>query len=134
MEAAEGWRSSAGVHTPTSLSGPAGLFAHLNVLSDEPDLQSFICSISLFLSTFRVCLVGNRTLRNDHFETCAKTQVVRNVTVTTDLWDVFCHGPNATCDNYFTLNEVSELQAIPGLLSGVIKGESALGPRPPWSG
>lgn len=67
--------------------------------------------------------MGNRTLRNDNFETCAKTQLVKNVTVPTDLWDVFCHSPNATCDNYFTLNEVSEIQAIPGLLSGVIKGE-----------
>lgn len=67
--------------------------------------------------------MGNRTLRNDNFHTCAKTQVVENVTVTTDLWDVFCHGPNTTCDNYFALNEVSEVQAIPGLLSGVIKGE-----------
>lgn len=54
------------------------------------------------------------------------------MTVTTDLWDVFCHDPNATCDEYFTLNDVSEIQAIPGLLSGVIKGEStcwALTPR-----
>uniref|UniRef100_H3CLG6 Solute carrier family 12 member 7a n=1 Tax=Tetraodon nigroviridis TaxID=99883 RepID=H3CLG6_TETNG len=69
----------------------------------------------------KVCLVGNRTVRNDNFETCAKTQVVKNVSVTTDLWDVFCPGLNATCDNYFLLNEVSELQAIPGLLSGVIR-------------
>lgn len=67
--------------------------------------------------------MGNRTVRNDNFETCAKTRVLKNVTVTTDLWDVFCPGPNATCDNYFMLNEVSELQAIPGLLSGVIRGE-----------
>lgn len=70
--------------------------------------------------------MGNRTLRNDNFETCAKTQTVKNVTMTTDLWDVFCHGhyTNATCDSYFTLNNVTEIQAIPGLLSGVIKGKN----------
>lgn len=64
-------------------------------------------------------------MRNDNFEMCAKTQVVQNVSVTTDLWDVFCHAHNATCDAYFTLNEVSELRAIPGLLSGVIRGGSS---------
>lgn len=87
------------------------------------NLQSFTRSTSLFSSTLRVCLVGNRTVRNDNFETCAKTQVVKNVTVTTDLWDVFCPAPNATCENYFALNDVSEVQAVPGLLSGVIRGE-----------
>ncbi|TNM97609.1 solute carrier family 12 member 7-like isoform X2 [Takifugu flavidus] len=71
----------------------------------------------------KVCLVGNRTLRIDNFEACAKTKMVENVTMSTDLWDVFCQGryPNATCDSYFLLNDVAEIQAIPGLLSGVIK-------------
>uniref|UniRef100_A0A3Q4BYJ1 Uncharacterized protein n=1 Tax=Mola mola TaxID=94237 RepID=A0A3Q4BYJ1_MOLML len=70
-----------------------------------------------------VCLLGNRTLRNDEFEICAKTQVMKNRTVTTDLWGLFCDSeyPNATCDEYFTLNNLTEIKAIPGLLSGVIK-------------
>lgn len=90
------------------------------------ELQSFNYSITLLISIFRVCLVGNRTLRNDSFETCAKTKMVENVTMSSDLWDVFCQGqyPNATCDSYFLLNDVTEIQAIPGLLSGVIKGKS----------
>lgn len=70
-------------------------------------------------------MLGNRTLKNDNFETCAKVQVMKNTTVTTDLWVLFCNSkyPNATCDEYFNLNNVTEIKAIPGLLSGVIKGE-----------
>ncbi|XP_070701876.1 solute carrier family 12 member 7-like [Pempheris klunzingeri] len=68
---------------------------------------------------FNVCLLGNRSLRNEKFEICAKTVVVKNNTVTTELWNIFC--PNATCDDYFKLNNLTEIQAIPGLLSGVIK-------------
>ncbi|XP_035490360.1 solute carrier family 12 member 7 isoform X4 [Scophthalmus maximus] len=72
---------------------------------------------------FSVCLLGNRSLRNEKFETCAKTEVVKNKTFTTDLWPLFCNSkqPNATCDEYFDLNNLTEIQAIPGLLSGVIK-------------
>ncbi|XP_069367432.1 solute carrier family 12 member 7-like isoform X2 [Paralichthys olivaceus] len=62
---------------------------------------------------FSVCLLGNRSLKNEKFETCTKTE----------LWPLFCDSeyPNATCDEYFILNNLTELQAIPGLLSGVIK-------------
>nr|XP_046264755.1 solute carrier family 12 member 7-like isoform X2 [Scatophagus argus] len=72
---------------------------------------------------FNVCLLGNRSLRNDKFETCAKTQVVKNNTATTELWSVFCDSnySNATCDDYFYFNNVTEIPAIPGLMSGVIK-------------
>ncbi|XP_071347801.1 solute carrier family 12 member 7-like isoform X2 [Trachinotus anak] len=72
---------------------------------------------------FNVCLLGNRSLKNQEFETCAKTEVVKNLTVTTELWPLFCDSkyPNATCDEYFTLNNLTEIKAIPGLLSGVIK-------------
>lgn len=94
-------------------------------------LRSSTHSNALLLSISRVCLVGNRTLRIDNLEACAKTRTVENVTMSTDLWDVFCQGqyPNATCDSYFLLNDVAEIQAIPGLLSGVIKGE-----RTGWEG
>uniref|UniRef100_A0A665WFE3 Solute carrier family 12 member 7-like n=1 Tax=Echeneis naucrates TaxID=173247 RepID=A0A665WFE3_ECHNA len=73
---------------------------------------------------FNVCLLGNRSLKNEKFDTCAKTEVVKNLTVTTELWSLFCDSKysNTTCDEYFTLNNLTEIQAIPGLLSGVIKG------------
>ncbi|KAG7260522.1 hypothetical protein CRUP_012880 [Coryphaenoides rupestris] len=71
---------------------------------------------------FPVCLLGNRTLQNQNFDKCLKTEVVDNVTVTTKLWQLFCDGPelNATCDEYFDLNNVTMIQGIPGLTSGVI--------------
>ncbi|XP_036418847.1 solute carrier family 12 member 7-like isoform X2 [Colossoma macropomum] len=71
---------------------------------------------------FQVCLLGNRTLKNLNFDKCLKTEVINNSTYTTELWTLFCDGPylNATCDQYFTLNNVTEIKAIPGLLSGVI--------------
>uniref|UniRef100_A0A8C9ZM36 Solute carrier family 12 member 7a n=1 Tax=Sander lucioperca TaxID=283035 RepID=A0A8C9ZM36_SANLU len=69
---------------------------------------------------YNVCLLGNRSLKNDMFETCAKTRVVKNKTEFTDLWSLFCDS-NATCDEYFDLNNLTEIRAIPGLLSGVIK-------------
>lgn len=71
---------------------------------------------------FNVCLLGNRTLRNENFETCAK--FIKNTTIPTELWSLFCKGEyphNATCDEYFDLNNFTEIKAIPGLRSGVIK-------------
>ncbi|XP_047446250.1 solute carrier family 12 member 7-like isoform X2 [Mugil cephalus] len=70
-----------------------------------------------------ICLLGNRSLKNEKLYTCAKTETVKNITVTTKLWSMFCDSqyPNATCDEYFAANDVTEIRAIPGLLSGVIK-------------
>uniref|UniRef100_A0A672PAP4 Solute carrier family 12 member 7-like n=1 Tax=Sinocyclocheilus grahami TaxID=75366 RepID=A0A672PAP4_SINGR len=70
----------------------------------------------------RVCLLGNRTLQNHGFDKCMKTEIIDNVTVTTKLWSLFCKGPelNASCNEYFSLNNVTEIQGIPGLTSGVI--------------
>uniref|UniRef100_A0A668VY73 Solute carrier family 12 member 6 n=1 Tax=Oreochromis aureus TaxID=47969 RepID=A0A668VY73_OREAU len=41
---------------------------------------------------------------------------------TTRLWKLFCHNSqlNATCDEYFTSNNFSEIKGIPGLTSGAI--------------
>uniref|UniRef100_A0A672ND88 Solute carrier family 12 member 5-like n=1 Tax=Sinocyclocheilus grahami TaxID=75366 RepID=A0A672ND88_SINGR len=71
---------------------------------------------------FPVCLLGNRTLQNHGFDKCMKTEIIDNVTVTTKLWSLFCKGPelNASCSEYFSLNNVTEIQGIPGLTSGVI--------------
>lgn len=46
------------------------------------------------------------------------------MTVTTKLWMLFCDGPelNATCNEYFENNNVTQMQGIPGLTSGVISG------------
>uniref|UniRef100_A0A3Q1I902 Solute carrier family 12 member 7a n=1 Tax=Anabas testudineus TaxID=64144 RepID=A0A3Q1I902_ANATE len=72
---------------------------------------------------FKVCLLGNRSLKNEMFDTCAKIEVVKNNTKTTKLWSLFCGGqyPNSTCDTYFSLNNLTEKTAIPGLRSGVIR-------------
>ncbi|KAI4898138.1 hypothetical protein NFI96_015401 [Prochilodus magdalenae] len=71
---------------------------------------------------FPVCLLGNRTLKNHGFDMCSKTVIANNETVTTKLWALFCQSSdlNATCDEYFTLNNVTEIPGIPGLTSGVI--------------
>ncbi|XP_030629201.1 solute carrier family 12 member 7-like [Chanos chanos] len=71
---------------------------------------------------FPICLLGNRTLKNKDIDKCMKTEDIDNVTYTTNLWRLFCDGPwlNATCDDYFTLNNVTEILGVPGLLSGVI--------------
>lgn len=44
--------------------------------------------------------------------------------MTTQLWGLFCSSRflNATCDEYFTQNNVTEIQGIPGAASGLIKG------------
>lgn len=72
----------------------------------------------------RVCILGNRILRNNEFDHCLKTQVLGNETVTSKLWRLFCDGPefNATCNEYFVNNNVTLIQGIPGLTSRVISG------------
>ncbi|KAL0966129.1 hypothetical protein UPYG_G00291260 [Umbra pygmaea] len=61
---------------------------------------------------FPICLLGNRSLQSQNFK-CIKAE----------LSELFCNSTNvsSTCDEYFKLNNVTELQGIPGLLSGVIK-------------
>ncbi|XP_067220269.1 solute carrier family 12 member 7 isoform X2 [Chanodichthys erythropterus] len=74
-------------------------------------------------SNFQICLLGNRTLQNSKFDKCLKTEVIDNVTHPTELWKLFCKGDfyvNASCDEYFTNNNLTEIEAVPGLLSGVI--------------
>ncbi|ETE65530.1 Solute carrier family 12 member 7 [Ophiophagus hannah] len=72
---------------------------------------------------FPICLLGNRTLAKDKDFPCAKHIETNNVTVTTQLWKWFCgNNPNlnASCDDYFRLNNVTEIQGIPGIKSGVL--------------
>lgn len=70
-------------------------------------------------------MLGNRTLSRDQFDVCAKTIVVDNETVATKLWVLFCHTSNLTsegCDQYFLLNNVTEISGIPGAASGILQG------------
>ncbi|CAL8274692.1 unnamed protein product [Boreogadus saida] len=72
---------------------------------------------------FPVCLLGNRTLISKKFDVCAKTIESSNGTmVTTQLWNMFCDSPflNATCDRYFSDNNVTRIQGIPGVTSGIL--------------
>uniref|UniRef100_H3AAP7 Solute carrier family 12 member 7a n=2 Tax=Latimeria chalumnae TaxID=7897 RepID=H3AAP7_LATCH len=71
---------------------------------------------------FPVCLLGNRTLSKRGIDVCAKVIQNGNETTTTKLWSMFCDSAllNATCDEYFTLNNVSEVQGIPGVASRAI--------------
>ncbi|TRY60725.1 hypothetical protein DNTS_029054 [Danionella cerebrum] len=71
---------------------------------------------------FPVCVLGNRTLVSKSYDICAKTIERGNVTVTTKLWRSFCDSEflNATCDEYFTNNNISQIQGIPGITSGIL--------------
>ncbi|XP_036266380.1 solute carrier family 12 member 7 isoform X3 [Pipistrellus kuhlii] len=68
-----------------------------------------------------VCLLGNRTLSRRNFDVCAKVFTTNNGTVTTALWGLFCNNsmPSAICDEYFAQNNLTEIQGIPGVASGV---------------
>uniref|UniRef100_A0A452VA21 Solute carrier family 12 member 7 n=1 Tax=Ursus maritimus TaxID=29073 RepID=A0A452VA21_URSMA len=72
-----------------------------------------------------VCLLGNRTLSRRGFDVCAKFHTANNSTTPTALWGLFCNSsmPSATCDEYFAQNNVTEIQGIPGVASGVLLGE-----------
>ncbi|KAL2103666.1 hypothetical protein ACEWY4_000534 [Coilia grayii] len=71
---------------------------------------------------FPVCVLGNRSLLSKGFDVCAKTIEQANGTVTTKLWKMFCDSEflNATCDEFFTNNNVSIIQGIPGVTSGIL--------------
>ncbi|XP_059705474.1 solute carrier family 12 member 7 isoform X2 [Haemorhous mexicanus] len=71
---------------------------------------------------FPICLLGNHTLSKRSFDVCAKFTESNNETKTTPLWRMFCDSSllNATCDDYFSLNNVTEIQGIPGIMSGVL--------------
>lgn len=71
-------------------------------------------------------MLGNRTLVRDRFDVCSKTVVMGNITVPSQLWDRFCVLGNMSspqCDDYFIQNNLTEIQGIPGLGSGIIRGK-----------
>uniref|UniRef100_A0A8C8Z2B4 Solute carrier family 12 member 6 n=1 Tax=Prolemur simus TaxID=1328070 RepID=A0A8C8Z2B4_PROSS len=72
---------------------------------------------------FPVCMLGNRTLSSRHIDICSKTKEINNMTIPSKLWGFFCNSSqffNATCDEYFVHNNVTSIQGIPGLASGII--------------
>uniref|UniRef100_A0A670J718 Solute carrier family 12 member 6 n=1 Tax=Podarcis muralis TaxID=64176 RepID=A0A670J718_PODMU len=72
---------------------------------------------------FPVCMLGNRSLSRHHINDCAKTVERDNITQHTVLWEFFCNATkhhNASCDDYFQHNNVTVIQGIPGLASGII--------------
>lgn len=93
---------------------------------------SFLCYFFPFLIfsyrllCFRVCMLGNRTLSSRHLDVCSKTKDINNMTMPSKLWGFFCNSSqffNATCDEYFVHNNVTSIQGIPGLASGIITGK-----------
>uniref|UniRef100_A0A8B9HEN4 Solute carrier family 12 member 5b n=1 Tax=Astyanax mexicanus TaxID=7994 RepID=A0A8B9HEN4_ASTMX len=76
---------------------------------------------------FPICMLGNRTLLSKGLDICAKTIERGNATVTTKLWKLFCDSEflNATCDEYFTNNNLTQVQGIPGVTSGILAGQRA---------
>uniref|UniRef100_A0A8C7FHS0 Solute carrier family 12 member 5b n=1 Tax=Oncorhynchus kisutch TaxID=8019 RepID=A0A8C7FHS0_ONCKI len=83
----------------------------------EPPVFPAVVIVLIF-----VCILGNRTLISKGFDVCAKVIERDNGTVTTKLWKIFCDSEflNATCDEYFANNNVSEIQGIPGVSSGIL--------------
>uniref|UniRef100_A0A8C3JGW1 Solute carrier family 12 member 5 n=1 Tax=Calidris pygmaea TaxID=425635 RepID=A0A8C3JGW1_9CHAR len=79
--------------------------------------------------SFPICLLGNRTLSRHGFDLCTKMVVEGNETVGSKLWELFCTSRflNATCDEYFTMNNVTEIEGIPGAASGLIQGGQGMG-------
>uniref|UniRef100_A0A481C1V2 Solute carrier family 12 member 7 isoform X1 n=1 Tax=Sus scrofa TaxID=9823 RepID=A0A481C1V2_PIG len=69
-----------------------------------------------------VCLLGNRTLSRRGFDVCAKVHAASNGSTPTALWGLFCNSSAASssCDPYFVQNNVTEVQGIPGVASGVL--------------
>jgi hypothetical protein len=71
-------------------------------------------------------MLGNRTLSSRHIDVCSKTKEINNMTIPSKLWGFFCNSSqffNATCDEYFVHNNVTSIQGIPGLASGIITGK-----------
>ncbi|XP_030607722.1 solute carrier family 12 member 7-like isoform X2 [Archocentrus centrarchus] len=91
------------------------VFLSCVVLSIMATYAGVIKNLIVPSSDFSVCLLGNRSLKNEMFKECAKTDV--------ELWKLFCdsHHANASCDEDFKSNNLTEIPAIPGLQIEVLK-------------
>lgn len=118
-------------HSPRGLPGAQGGVTEVALLRPMPVAREGPVRPSHQTPPLRVCLLGNRTLSRRGFDVCAKFHVANNGTVPTALWGLFCNTsmPNATCDEYFVQNNLTEIQGIPGVASGVLLGERPGVPR-----
>uniref|UniRef100_A0A4W4EIT1 Solute carrier family 12 member 6 n=1 Tax=Electrophorus electricus TaxID=8005 RepID=A0A4W4EIT1_ELEEL len=68
---------------------------------------------------FPVCMLGNRSLSQHYLSDAPLAAIVEKTTI---LWQQFCNSSemNAICDEYFAHNNVTQIEGIPGLASGVI--------------
>ncbi|XP_037541885.1 solute carrier family 12 member 6 [Nematolebias whitei] len=88
------------------------------------DIEDNYCSKTILVQTTE-SIDSNFTANYDN-STAGPTYVPPiygpAVVETTFLWGHFCSGPelNASCDEYFTSNNFSEIKGIPGLISGAI--------------
>lgn len=82
---------------------------------------------SLCAKTQRVPAVPVNISTSDTFNMSEALAVsLSEVERTTELWSQFCTGweLNATCDEYFVHNNLTQTQGIPGLASGRIAGNA----------
>ncbi|MEQ2202692.1 hypothetical protein XENOCAPTIV_012588 [Xenoophorus captivus] len=111
------------------LEGPEAEIALLNNMRVYGTIVLSFMAIVVFVGVkyvnkLAVCLIGNRTLLSKSYDICAKVTEIDNETITTKLWRSFCDSDslNATCDEYFINNNITEIQGIPGVTSGVLAG------------
>uniref|UniRef100_A0AAY5EUX9 Solute carrier family 12 member 6 n=1 Tax=Electrophorus electricus TaxID=8005 RepID=A0AAY5EUX9_ELEEL len=87
-----------------------------------------------FPSAFtEVCMLGNRSLSQHYLSDAPLAAIVEKTTI---LWQQFCNSSemNAICDEYFAHNNVTQIEGIPGLASGVIAGISCIYTVHVWNG
>ena len=120
------------VRRPRAEGGGTNPIAEWRVSSPSPEAPGrarlrgrAVAGGSLLPAPTRVCLLGNRTLSRRGFDVCAKVHTANNGSATTALWGIFCNGSadSTSCDQYFLHNNVTEIQGIPGVASGVLLGE-----------
>ncbi|XP_030635305.1 solute carrier family 12 member 6 [Chanos chanos] len=91
------------------------------------ELQNSPCNKTFFVKQDSSAAEMSETFTNhtftDNETTVLPSEAPPMVEKTTLLWKRFCNSSelNASCDEYFTHNNVTEIAGIPGLASGVIE-------------
>lgn len=85
--------------------------------------QLLSCTLSgFFFFLHIICLPLETSTIGPTFDPSLAPPLVEE---TTSIWKHFCSGPelNSSCDKYFSSNNFSEIEGIPGLASSIISGE-----------